>query len=111
MHLAYAVKSSKTQDQEIFLQRPSHVASKLYIYLRSVGSFCIGIPNRFPYIYSFLTSLRGQNMLDIISSGQNNVDCTLSSCAYFVLLIVLESSELKVVQLLYLGGFACTYAF
>jgi len=50
-------------------------------------------------------------MLDIISSGQNNVDCILSSCTSLELLIVLELSEPKGVQLLYLGEFACTYAY
>ena len=80
-----SVKSSKIQNQDTFLQRPSRVVSKLYIHLPSVGSFRIGIPNRFPRIYSFLASLRGRNMLDIISSGQNNVDCTVPSCTCFKL--------------------------
>ena len=44
------VKDSKTQVQEIFLQRPSRVVSKVYIYPSSVGSFGIGIPNRFRYL-------------------------------------------------------------
>ena len=73
------------------------MVSRVYICLSSVGSFCIGIPNRFPRNYRFVASLRGQNMLDIISTGQHNEDCIPSS-------FVLELSELKVVQLLYLEG-------